>query len=114
PRVVGASVDTGAHEGAVAVASEPGPEGEEGLGLSVQPNPARRSASVVLTLPEPGEVSISLYDVLGRRVAVLHDGRLAAGEHALPLDVRGLPPGVYVVRVSSGYEIATRPLTLLR
>src|SRR5690606_22846876 len=62
---------------AVPVSSEPGPEpGEEtGVRLEVHPNPSRGSAAVTLTLVHPSEVEVSVYDVLGRRVAVLAGGR---------------------------------------
>src|SRR5690606_641539 len=106
PRVVGQSVDAGAHEGAVAVASEPGPGEAEALGLAVHPSPARGAAAIVLTLPQPSEVSVGLYDVLGRRVAVLAEGRLTAGRHEVPLEASSLPPGVYVARVAAGREVA--------
>ncbi len=71
------------------------------LGLSVAPNPSRGSARVMFALDEPTRVRVAVYDVLGREVALLHDGPLADGTHALALD-RGarLAPGVYVVRAA--------------
>jgi hypothetical protein len=85
-----------------------------GARLEVAPNPFRDEAAVTLTLPEPGEVAVALYDVLGRRVALLHEGALEAGEHALRLDGRSLPAGVYVVRAAAGGVVVTRTATLLR
>lgn len=41
----------------------------------------------------------SVYDALGRRVAVLHDGPLPAGAHDFALATSRLTPGVYVVHV---------------
>jgi photosystem II stability/assembly factor-like uncharacterized protein len=100
----------------VVVASEPGvPEpSEEPLRVEVHPNPAHDSATVTFTLRTPSEVEAVLYDGLGRRVAVLHEGPLGAGEHTLPLDGGALPAGVYVVRVAAGGAVATRTVTLLR
>ena len=49
----------------------------------------------------------AVYDVLGRRVALLHEGMLGAGRHAFGLDGGALPAGVYVVRV--GVEPAEGP-----
>jgi hypothetical protein len=93
---------------------EPQPEGGASLGLEVSPNPFQREATVTLTLARPGEVSAAVYDVLGRRVASLHAGPLAAGRHPLALDGAGLVPGVYVVRVVAGEVAASRAVTLLR
>ncbi len=101
PRVLGGGVDLGAYEGAVPVASEPGAPASP-LALTVTPNPARGEAVATLVLAEAGAVRVEAYDVLGRRVAVLHDGSLAAGRHEVSWALAGVAPGVYVVRVSVG------------
>src|SRR5690606_16344156 len=89
--------------------------GVEGLGVSVHPNPVRGAAVVALTLPQPGAVAVSVYDVLGRRVAVLHEGPLGAGRHEVVLDGRGLASGLYlaVARVeSAGRVIRSNPIRI--
>ncbi|HLT45844.1 MAG TPA: T9SS type A sorting domain-containing protein, partial [Rubricoccaceae bacterium] len=94
---------------------EPRPEPErEGLGLEVRPNPFRGKATVTLTLARPSEVEVAVYDVLGRRVAVLAGGVYGAGRHVLTLDGTDLPAGVYVVRASAGGVVAAHTVTLLR
>jgi hypothetical protein len=98
----------------VVVASEGGPEPGEPLRLEVAPNPFRGAATVTLSLSEPSEAMAAVYDVLGRRVSVLHEGPMAAGPHALRFDGRGLPTGVYVVRAAAGEAVVTRRLTLVR
>jgi flagellar hook assembly protein FlgD len=65
-------------------------------------------------LPEAADVRASVYDVLGRQVVVLHDGRLAAGTHRFAFDGASLPAGVYLVRVESGSDQLTERITLLR
>lgn len=75
---------------------EAAPEGASRL--VVYPNPARGSATVALSLAEASEVRVAVYDVLGRAVAVLHEGPLAAGEHALAFEAAGLPAGIYLIR----------------
>jgi len=42
---------------------------------------------------------VSVYDALGRRVAVLHNGPLAAGSHDFGVEVSSLAPGLYVVSI---------------
>lgn len=54
------------------------------------------------------------FDALGLRVAVLHEGVLAAGTHALRLDVSALPAGVYVVRSTTTAAVVSRRLTVAR
>ncbi|MDX1421110.1 MAG: T9SS type A sorting domain-containing protein, partial [Rubricoccaceae bacterium] len=88
--------------------------GSPGVSISISPNPSRGGATATVTLAEASEVTVSVYDVLGRRVAVLHEGPLGAGAHAFGLDLRGLPPGVYVVRVEAGGVVQTARATRLR
>ena len=82
--------------------------------LAVWPNPASGAARVTVTLAAPEAIRATVYDALGREVAVLHDGPLAAGAHALALDARALAPGVYVVRLRSAAGTATERLTVVR
>src|SRR5690606_352449 len=96
----------------VVVANEPASVPEErGIGLEVHPNPSQGTARLVLTLPEAAEASVTVYDVLGRRVAALHEGPLEAGRHAFRLDGAALPSGVYLVRATLGDPEAGRALT---
>lgn len=88
----------------------PGP----GLALAVAPNPAAGRATVTVSMPAAGVVRVEAFDVLGRRVAVLYDGALAAGTHRLALLASTLPSGVVVVRVQTDRAVATRPLTVVR
>ncbi len=88
--------DPGAEASAtLGVATE---AGAAGMALSVVPNPAHGAATVMLALPQPSGVDLRVFDVLGRAVALLSDGRFEAGTHRLALDGAALPPGVYVVR----------------
>ncbi|MEM6785870.1 MAG: serine hydrolase domain-containing protein, partial [Bacteroidota bacterium] len=51
------------------------------LALDTYPNPTLASATVAVTLPAATDVRAEVVDLLGRRVATLHDGPLAAGTH---------------------------------
>ena len=110
------------NERAPTTAGEGGP-GAVALALEAYPNPLAGSGTVRLRLPEAASAEVAVYDVLGRRVAVLHDGTLAAGDHAFGTPSGRLTPGVYVVqaRVSGpGAErvlrqrVLTQKLTVLR
>ena len=83
------------------------------LGLSASPNPFATTAALTLTLPTSGEVHVAAFDVLGRRVAVLLDGPLAAGRHPLALG-DGLAPGLYLVRAETAGGAATLRVTKSR
>lgn len=96
------------------VSAEESAEMLSGLGLGVYPNPARSSARVTLSVPEASDATVAVYDVLGREVAVLHDGPLAAGEHRLRFESSGLPAGVYLVRAEAAGTTRAVHFTLVR
>jgi hypothetical protein len=82
---------------------------------AAHPNPFAVSTSFALTVPQSGPTRVEVFDVLGRRVAVLHDGPLAAGpEHHFTLHAAALPSGLYVVRASGEGFTQTRRVTLSR
>jgi hypothetical protein len=99
---------------AASVADEPSPPGGVLVLSVVSPNPVSRAATVRLDLPTGGPVRASLYDVLGREVAVVFDGSLPAGRHPLALSAAGLASGPYVLRVLAGGRSASRRVTVVR
>ncbi|HEX9950635.1 MAG TPA: T9SS type A sorting domain-containing protein [Rubricoccaceae bacterium] len=85
--------------------------------LSVEPprpNPSRGSVVVPYLMPEAGSVRVSVFDLLGREVAVLVDGDEPAGAHEARLPAGHLAAGVYVIRVVSGGEAQVARLTVVR
>lgn len=70
--------------------------------LAVVPNPATDVAQAIFQLEQAHNVRLELLDVLGRSVAVFHDGQRAAGIHRVDIPVEGLRSGVYLVRMQYG------------
>ena len=85
---------------------------ETDLTLATWPNPTRGAATVAFGLAEGGAARISVYDALGREVAVVADRAFGAGRHAVA--VPALAAGVYVVRVASEGSVRTARLTVAR
>ncbi|MEL6616939.1 MAG: T9SS type A sorting domain-containing protein, partial [Bacteroidota bacterium] len=77
------------------------------------PNPSRGDAHLSIALPASGEVKVDVFDALGRRVATVHDGPLAAGTSRVRINVSSLAPGAYVVR-TSGAVVGSRRFTVVR
>ncbi|MEO1630257.1 MAG: T9SS type A sorting domain-containing protein [Bacteroidota bacterium] len=96
------------------VANEADTPQPAGLALEAHPNPARDAATLAVTLAAAGPVTLAVYDLLGRRVALVHDGRLAAGTHALLLDTARLPSGLYLARLVHVDQAVTRRLVVQR
>ncbi|MCS3661497.1 Ig-like domain-containing protein [Salinibacter ruber] len=104
----------------VAVGSESYVEGKreeampEEVRLTSFPNPAGRRATVEYALPEAREVTLQVYDVLGRRVATLEQGRKKAGRHTARLETGRLSSGVYFGRLEAGEQTRTQKITVVR
>jgi hypothetical protein len=80
--------------------------------LAVSPNPFGDAAQIAVTLAEAQQaVTVEVLDVLGRRVALLHEGSLSAGTATLRFDASGLEAGVYVVRATAGDWSTTERIT---
>ena len=94
-------------------ADAPGEARVFALGLA-GPNPAREIVQLTASLPEAQPARVDVYDALGRRVATLHDGPLAAGAQTLALDASGLSPGPYVARMTAGNASGSVRFTVVR
>ena len=79
------------------------------------PNPMRERAQFALSVAEPQEVEVVLYDVQGRRVRTLFTGALPADQaRTIYVDRRGLASGSYFYRAIGETFAATGRLTLVR
>ena len=83
-----------------------------GLGASY-PNPSRGSASIPYGLSSRGATVVEVFDVLGRRVAVLSEGVQDAGRYVARWG-GSAAPGTYVVRLRSGTSVDVQRLTVVR
>lgn len=79
------------------------------------PNPFNPVTQIPLELTRPSLVRLEVFNLLGQRVAVLHDGLLPAGRRALRWDAQGQASGLYFVTLTVDLDkTATRAVTLLR
>lgn len=81
-----------------------------GFALSpAYPNPFTTATTFTLRVATPQAVRVEAFDLLGRRVAVLHDGAVPADTPLrLTFDATGLPAGLYVYRATGATFQATR------
>jgi aminopeptidase N len=77
------------------------------------PNPTRGNTTFRFALPAATDAELTVYDLTGRKVATVIDGRLDAGEYAVNYEVT-LPPGVYVYRLTTENDAAARKLVVVR
>jgi len=81
---------------------------EASFELEAYPSPFADALTASFTLPRSMEVKVDLYDVLGRHVARLADGLMAAGWHKVGIESIDLPSGLYAVRLVAGHTELTR------
>lgn len=90
------------------------------LALTAAPNPFGDGGTrLSFALAAPGNVTLDVYDVRGRRVRTLDLESLAAGSHTVAWDGtdgagRTVAPGVYIVHLSAGSERTARHVTVVR
>jgi hypothetical protein len=65
-----------------------------------RPSPFDNATTLALSLPEPADALVSVFNAAGREVAVLADGRLDAGVHRLTFNATEHPSGVYFIRAT--------------
>jgi len=77
------------------------------------PNPVRGQTAFRIELAVPADVTLEVYDRIGRRVATLLNGP-QSGEIVVPWTVESLDPGIYIVRLRAGGEVTTQVVTVVR
>ncbi len=76
------------------------------------PNPFNPETRISFHLPETAHTTLAIYDLLGRRVAMLTSDVMAAGQHSVTFDASGLASGVYVYRLRSGDHVQSKKMLL--
>ncbi len=66
------------------------------------PNPFNASTTIKFSLPEASEVTIHIYDILGRSIETLNSGMQSAGTHSIVWNADNQPSGVYFYRIQAG------------
>ncbi len=78
------------------------------------PNPFNPVTVVPFELAEATQVSVKVYDLLGRLVETLVDGELSAGTYEISFRASGLPTGVYLIRMEAAGQVYTQRITLMK
>ena len=73
------------------------------------PNPVTDDARLFINLKQNIDLQVQVINTLGQIVLLQSHSQLAVGQHALDIDTRQLPAGIYYVKVQSG---TGAPLTL--
>ncbi len=78
------------------------------------PNPFNPSTDIKFSLPARSEISLVVYDLLGREVAVLYDGICEAGVHTVTFNGSELSSGVFIYKLTSGKFSAVKKMNMIK
>jgi len=90
-----------------------------GLRLTVHPNPFNPQTTISFSLERAEWAKVRLYELTGKRVAVLADRTFTGGEHSLlwngrDIAGRSMPSGTYLVRLETESAVRVQKLMLIR
>lgn len=78
------------------------------------PNPFNPTTMISYSIPEAGNVELSIYSLNGQKVAELVNGRQAQGRHLVSWDASKVASGIYFYRITAGNEVLTRKMVLIK
>jgi hypothetical protein len=78
------------------------------------PNPFNPSTVIGYQIPAEGQVTLKVYDLLGREVALLVNGRKLPGRYEATFDASAVAAGLYFYRLTSGGHVESRTMLLIR
>ncbi len=83
-------------------------------GIHISPNPFNPVTRIEYTLPAANIGSLKIFDISGRTVSVIANGRLSKGVHSTTWDAENRPAGVYIARLQAGTYSATQKVVLVK
>ena len=84
------------------------------LTASNYPNPFNPVTSISYGLPTSGDVTLKVFDIVGREIATLVNGYHAAGTYSVGWNAADLPSGIYLYRVTVGSQSFTNRMVLMK
>lgn len=78
------------------------------------PNPFNPSTQIKFSLPASQPARLSIYNLLGVKIATLIDGVTSAGSHTVMWDASGMPSGIYVAHLEAGGASSMKRMVLAK
>jgi TRAP-type uncharacterized transport system substrate-binding protein len=82
------------------------------MGMHIFPNPAYDVINIQYELKTSSELHITLFDLSGKRVVTLFNGKQTQGNQELILNTSELNKGIYLLQMNVGNEILTRKVII--
>jgi hypothetical protein len=87
---------------------------DEEISLQNYPNPSRMETTIAFHLPSRTHATLEVYDLLGKRVALLTDEMFDAGDHEINWKTSSVEAGVYFCRLSTESSVMTKRITVIK
>lgn len=80
------------------------------------PNPFNPSTRIKFSIPDNAKTSLTVYDLLGRKAAIIIDKELSSGNYEVDFNsnISHLPSGVYLYQLKSGNFITVKKMILMK
>ena len=78
------------------------------------PNPFNPSTSIQFVIPQAGLVNLSVFNLLGEKVAELVNEIKNSGSHSVSFDASNLSSGTYIYRLSVNGNVISKKMTLMK
>jgi hypothetical protein len=79
-----------------------------------KPNPFNPKTTIPFMVRKSGWVKVAIYDIIGREVLVLQDGKLETGKHSIEVDGTNWPAGIYFYKVKTQRATVTKRMVLVK
>ena len=90
---------------------------DSGLGIEtsfeIYPNPASGLTTIAFTLSDPTDVTLQVFDMMGRLSATIANEFFENKINELTWDAGGLLPGIYFLKMQAGSESITKRITVI-
>jgi xylan 1,4-beta-xylosidase len=78
------------------------------------PNPFNAATTIEFTLARASQVKVVVYDVLGKEITTLLNGRLDAGTHTVQWDAKNHASGIYIYKIITKNSVLARKMVLVK
>ncbi len=82
--------------------------------ISVHPNPVSNLANIEFNLTNRSDVSIAVFDILGKNVKTIHNGELDGGKHSIQLNTGDMNQGVYFTKIQIDSNVVTKKILVTK
>ena len=78
------------------------------------PNPFNPSTIIKFSIPTDEFVNLSIYNIVGEKVASLLNGKIASGTHEINFNAINLASGTYIYKLQAGSFVSTRKMMVIK